>query len=135
MRGLGVQANITYVHSAMSDGTAGDQPLPNLSRRSANLVGMYEQGAISARIACNWRDKFLSGYTSVVGGATLPTYMRGYGWLDASLAYRFNDRISLALEGTNLLRTVRTAYYGVTTQPQNAWINDRQIGIVAIMRL
>lgn len=135
MRGLGVQANITYVQSAMSDGAAGDQPLPNLSRRSANLVGMYEQGAISARIAYNWRDKFLSGYTSVVGGATLPTYMRGYGWLDASLAYRFNDRISLALEGTNLLRTVRTAYYGVTTQPQSAWINDRQIGIVAVMRL
>ena len=135
MRGLGVQANVTFVHSAMPDGAGGDQPLPNLSRRSANLVGMYEQDALSARVAYNWRDRFLSGYTSVVGVGALPTYMRGYGWLDASATYRLGDRISLSLEGTNLLRTVRTTYFGVATRPQSAWINDRQIGVAVTMRL
>jgi TonB-dependent receptor len=135
MRGLGVQANVTYVHSAMPDGARGDQPLPNLSRRSANLVGLYEQGALSARVAYNWRDRFLSGYTSVVGVGALPTFMRGYGWLDASAAYRLSDRISLSLEGTNLLRTVRTTYFGVATRPQSAWINDRQIGVAAMVHL
>ena len=135
MRGLGVQANVTYVHSAMPDGAGGDQPLPNLSRRSANLVGLYEGGKIAARIAYNWRDKFLSGYTSVVGIGALPTYMRGYGWLDASATCRLSDRINVSLEGTNLLRTVRTTYFGVATRPQSAWINDRQIGIAVNIRL
>ena len=135
MRGLGVQANVTYVHSAVPDGAGGDQPLPNLSRRSANLVGLYEGGKVSARVAYNWRDKFLSGYTSVVGIGALPTYMRGYGWLDASATCRLSDRISVSLEGTNLLRTVRTTYFGVATRPQSAWINDRQIGVAVNMRL
>jgi TonB-dependent receptor len=136
MRGLGMQANYTYVHSRMSgSATGGDQPLPNLSRHSANLVGMLEQGPISARIAYNWRDRFLSGFTNVVGVGALPIYTRGYGWLDASFSIRLDNRLTLSLEGTNLLRTVRTAYYGVPTRPQSAWINDRQISLVAILHL
>jgi TonB-dependent receptor len=135
MSGLGVQANYTLVHSSMTNGAAGNQPLQNLSRHSANLVGMYERGPVSARIAYNWRDRFLSGFTNVVGVGALPVYTRGYGWLDASLSYRIDDRFSLSLEGTNLLRTVRSAYYGVATRPQSAWINDRQIGLVLVIRL
>jgi TonB-dependent receptor len=135
MSGLGVQANYTYVHSSMTNGAAGDQPLPNLSRHSANLVGMYERGPVSARIAYNWRDKFLSGFTNVVGVGALPIYTRGYGWLDASFSYRLDDRVTLSVEGTNLLRTVRSAYYGVATRPQSAWINDRQISLVLAIRL
>ena len=136
MSGLGMQANTTYVHSDMpNSGAGGNQPLPNLSRHSVNLVGMYEKDALSARVAYNWRSRFLSGYTTVVGVGSLPIYMRGYGWLDASLTYRLGDRVSLSLEGTNLLRTVRSAYYGVPTRPQSAWLNDRQIGIVAVLRL
>ncbi len=136
MSGLGMQANYTYVHSDMPNSAAGgNQPLPNLSRHSVNLVGMYEKDALSARLAYNWRAKFLSGYTSVVGVGTLPVFMRGYGWLDASLTYRVSDKLSLSLEGTNLLRTVRSTYFGVPTRPQGAWLNDRQIGVVAMLRL
>ena len=136
MSGLGMQANYTYVHSDMPNSAAGgNQPLPNLSRHSVNLVGMYEKDALSARVAYNWRTRFLSGYTSVVGVGSLPIYMRGYGWLDASLTFRLSDRVSLSLEGTNLLRTVRSAYYGVPTRPQSAWLNDRQIGVAAVLRL
>jgi TonB-dependent receptor len=136
LRGLGMQANYTFVHSAMPNGAAGgNQPLPNLSRHSANLVGMYERTAVSARVAYNWRSKFLSGYTNVVGVGSLPIQMRGYGWLDASLSVRCGAGITLSLEGSNLLRTVRSSYYGVPTRPQSAWLNDRQIGIVAMLRL
>jgi iron complex outermembrane receptor protein len=119
----------------MTNGAAGYQPLPNLSLHSANLVGMYERGPVSARIAYNWRDKFLSGFTNVVGVGSLPIYTRGYGWLDASFSYRLDDRATLSVEGTNLLRTVRSAYYGVATRPQSAWINDRQISLVLQIRL
>jgi TonB-dependent receptor len=135
MSGLGMQANYTYVDSEMpSSATGGNLPLQNLSRHSANLVGMYEKGKISARVAYNWRDKFLSGLTSIVGVGSVPIYTDGYGWLDASLSYKVNDHVTLSLEGSNLLRTVRTAYYGVATRPQSAWINDRQISLAAMIR-
>jgi hypothetical protein len=71
----------------------------------------------------------------VVGVGSLPIVMRAYGWLDASLTYRLGERVSLSLEGTNLLRTVRSTYFGVPTRPQSAWLNDRQVAMVATVRL
>lgn len=127
-RGLGLQANYTYIDSATPNSALGTLPLQNLSKNSANVIGIYELERISARVAWNWRSKFLSGVTNVVGVGTLPLYTGDYAWLDASLSYRLNRHVTLALEGSNLLRTVRKAYYGVETRPQSAWLNDRQIG-------
>ncbi len=133
--GLGLQGNYTFVDSKMPSAlTGGNLPLQNLSRNSANLVGIYERGPVSARLAYNWRDKFLSGVTSVVGVGALPVYTRAYGWLDASLGYRFNPHVSVSLEGSNLLRTRRSAYHGVETRPQSAWMNDRQLSLTVTIR-
>ena len=135
-RGLGLQANFTHVQSAMQTAATGASlPLQNFSRNSYNLIGLYELGPVSARLAYNWRSRFLSGVTNVVGIGSLPIYTRGYGWLDASLRWRVSARLTLALEGNNLLNTRRTSYYGVATRPQSAWINDRQIGLGATLRL
>lgn len=134
-RGLGMQANYTYIDSSTPNAALGALPLQNLSKNSANLIGVYELDRISARVAWNWRSKFHSGVTNVVGVGALPVYTRGYTWLDASLTYRLNARVSLALEGSNLLRTVRSAYYGVETRPQSAWRNDRQFGATVSVRL
>jgi iron complex outermembrane receptor protein len=134
-RGLGVQANYTYVDSAAPDRLLGREvPLQNLSRHSANLIGMYEHGPWSARLAANWRDRFQSGTTSVVGLGVLPVTTRAYGWLDASLRYRVDPRISLAVEGGNLLRTLRTATLESATRPQQAWLNDRQFAVTATLQ-
>ncbi|MEO6278691.1 TonB-dependent receptor [Roseateles sp.] len=128
-RGLGLQANATFVDSSTYDRTLrSDVPMQNLSRRSANLVGLYEQGAWSARLAWNWRSSFPSGTVSVVGLGALQATTRGYGWLDASLRWRISDRLTWSLDGGNLLGTLRRSYFGVETRPQNAWVNDRQIG-------
>jgi outer membrane receptor protein involved in Fe transport len=108
--------------------------LPNLSRHSGNLVGLYELGPVSARVAYNWRSRFFTGVTTVAGLGPLNTYTRGYGWLDASLRYRANEHLTLALEGNNLLATRRVSYYGVETRVQSAWANDVQIGVSATLR-
>jgi iron complex outermembrane receptor protein len=135
LSGLGLQTNYTYVDSETPDSTLGAKvPLQNLSKHSYNLIGMYEKEKVSARIAYNWRDKFLSGVTNIVGIGALPIYTKAYGWLDASVSYRFSDRILLAIEGTNLLRTVRSSYYGVETRPQSAWINDMQVSATVTLR-
>lgn len=136
MKGLGLQANYTYIDSETPNNVLGAKvPLTNLSRNSYNIIGMYENARVSARVAYNWRDKFMSGVTNVVNVGALPVYTKSYGWLDASLGYRISEKITLTLEGTNLLRTVRTSYYGVETRPQSAWINDRQIAISMAFKL
>lgn len=132
--GLGLQANYTYVDGKTLLAGTGELPLQNLSRHSVNLIGMYEKGKVSARLAYNWRDRYFSGLTSVVGVGSLPSYVAAYGWLDASLRWRWNDRVTFAIEGTNLLRTLRHSYYETTTRPQNAWLNDRQISVAATLR-
>jgi iron complex outermembrane receptor protein len=135
LSGLGMQANYTYVDSETFDSTLGGKvPLQNLSKNSINLIGMYEKGRVSARIAYNWRDKFLSGVTNIVNVGALPIYTKAYGWLDASVSYRFSDKITFVIAGTNLLRTVRSSYYGVETRPQSSWINDTQVSFAVTAR-
>lgn len=135
MSGLGLQANYTYVDSTAPSPILGrDAPLQGLSPHSLNLIGMYERGPVSARVAYNWRDKFIGRFASFVGVGSLAVYTRAYSWLDASVTYRFNDRVSLALEGTNLLGTMRRSYYEVETRPESNWVNDRQIGVMLAVR-
>jgi TonB-dependent receptor len=125
--GLGVLANATYVDSRHDSFIVGQQtPLPNLSRKSANLILLYEHQGVTGRLAYNWRDRFLNGFINIVGIGPIPAHTRGYGWLDASLSWRPHPQVSVSLEGLNLLRTVRSSYYGAQTRPQSSWRNDTQ---------
>jgi outer membrane receptor protein involved in Fe transport len=65
----------------------------------------------------------------VVGVGAIGSYTRSYGWLDASLGYRIDKRVTVSLEAGNILGTVRRSYYGTPTRPQNAWANDRQLAL------
>ncbi len=135
MKGLGLQANYTYVDSDTPNSVLGlNVPLQNLSPHSYNVVGMYELGEFSARLAYNWRDTFLSGVGNYAGVGALPIYTKAYGWMDASVSYRISQQLTLTLEGNNLLGTVRTSYYGVETRPQNSISNDRQLALVLAAR-
>jgi TonB-dependent receptor len=126
-RGLGAQLNYTYVDSRTFDRTLGREvPLPNLSRHSANLIGLYELGPWSARLAWNWRSRFFSGATSVVGIGGIEAWTAGHGWLDASLRWRLSPRVSLAFDAVNLTGTVRRSDFNAASRPQNAFANDRQ---------
>jgi len=135
-RGLGFQANATFTSSSVYDPVLkADAPMQNLSRRSLNLVGLYEQGAWSARLAWNWRSSFPSGTTNIVRVGTLQATTHSYGWLDASLRWRISDRLIWSVDAGNLLSTLRRSYFGVDTRPQNAWVNDRQIGTSLSLRM
>ena len=134
--GLGLQANLTFVSSRSFDRVLrAEVPLQNLSRRSANLIGLYERGAWSARLAWNWRSSFPSGTTSVAGLGVFQSTTRAYGWLDASLRHRFANGVTCSIDGGNLLRTLRRSDFGTPTRPQGAWVNDRQLGVSLAMQL
>jgi TonB-dependent receptor len=146
LSGFGVHANYTYVDSSVKDSNFPDKKmqLANLSQHSFNLILMYEYKKFSARLAYNWRDDFYTGAQSRSDSGKViryPAYIKGYGWLDASVGYAFNKRIRLSIDGTNLLNTIRQEYVDVEYMGvsrninSNAWVNDVQFIASLTIRL
>lgn len=102
--GFGVSANFTKVRSDLEyDLTKkGDQTnvLVGLGN-SGNLVGFYENETYTARLAYNWRGKFLVANYGGAEGAQ-PLYVEPYGQWDLSLGYNFNKQLRFQVEAINL---------------------------------
>ena len=98
--GFGVILNYTIVNgSATYDNT---QPssvtqfaLTGLSD-SANAVAYYDKNGLQARVAWNWRDKFLAGT------GPNPFYTEEYWQIDASASYEFIPGFTAFVEAINL---------------------------------
>ena len=103
--GFGGSINYTRVRSGLkyNDAVAGDQTgsaLVGLGD-SGNIVAFYEDQTYSARVAYNWRGKYLAANFGGTDGAQ-PLYTEPYGQVDISLGYNFNKNLSFALEAINL---------------------------------
>jgi TonB-dependent receptor len=143
LRGFGMQANFTYVDSSGGRNTAinvldtnqttgaGDQTLPleGLSKTSYNVAAMYERARVSARLAYNWRERYL--LTTSAANINRPVWSEDYGQLDASVFYNLTQSIKVGVQGTNLLNT-RTYLDvgGATLAPRYSWTDtDRRIAV------
>ncbi|MDQ2075822.1 TonB-dependent receptor [Marinimicrobium sp. ABcell2] len=102
--GFGIQANYTIV-----DGDVGFDDLADPSESqfallglsdTANVVFMYENYGVQARLAYNWRDKFLRETNQ--GSSRNPIYVDAYQQWDLSVSYDVNDNLSVFFEGLNL---------------------------------
>ncbi|WP_394133218.1 TonB-dependent receptor [Shewanella maritima] len=113
--GFGVQANYTLVDAGDSfDNTNLGRPasdtrpadpeqnvLTNISD-TANIVGIYENYGFSARLAWNWRDKFLVSTGNGTGAN--PTYTEAYSQLDFNIGYEIAavEGLTIFFEGLNI---------------------------------
>jgi TonB-dependent receptor len=75
--------------------------LEGLSDDSYNVVAMYEKGSWAARLAYNWRSKYLVSASDCCVG--LPVWQHAYGQLDGSVRYKVNNNIEVSLEASNIL--------------------------------
>lgn len=101
--GFGFSVNYTVVNSGLKydNASLGEQfALEGLSD-SANLVGFYENDTFNARVAYNWRGKFLTGRFDG-SGLPNPVYTEAYGQVDLSLGYKLTANLSLQAELINL---------------------------------
>ncbi|MBM3389998.1 MAG: TonB-dependent receptor [Betaproteobacteria bacterium] len=102
--GFGASANFTKVRSNLSydNNKAGAQTdvLVGLGD-SGNLVGFYETADYSARLAYNWRGKFLVANFGGAEGAQ-PLYVEPYGQFDLSVGYNWDKNLRLQFEAINL---------------------------------
>lgn len=141
--GFGLQTNFTYVDSSGGSNAAVnviepaqvagalDQTLPleGMSKTSYNITALYEKFGISARLAYNWRERFL--LTTSAANIQRPVWSEDYGQLDASVFYNITSNIKLGLQGTNLLNS-RTFLDvgGAQLAPRYGWTDtDRRIAI------
>lgn len=109
--GFGLQANYTIVNGSISyDLKAAPKTtqfaLTGLSD-TANLVAIYEKDQWQARVAYNWRDKFLDNGN--VGNGE-PGFTDKYSQVDVSVGYKFTDDFTVTLEGTNVLGEDKRAF-------------------------
>ena len=110
--GFGIQANYTIVNGSIGydvyaePGSATQFALTGLSD-SANLIGIYENDQWQARVAYNWRDKFLNNAN--VGGGE-PEFTKAYGQVDFNVGYKVTDDLTVSFEGTNVLASDKKTF-------------------------
>ncbi|WP_293981580.1 TonB-dependent receptor [Sphingobium sp.] len=99
--GLGFNANYTFTDAGKIQFTQGGNayPLTSVSKHSFNLVGYYEKGPVSTRIAYNYRSKYVEdALSSRLDGV----YVKPIGQLDASFRLTLNKAVALTVDATNI---------------------------------
>ncbi len=94
LNGLGVIANYTYADSEDSSGF----PLVATSKNSYNLIGLFEKGPVSARVAYNWRGESIFEFTQ-----GRPEIIGARSQLDAQLGVDISKQLALSFQATNLI--------------------------------
>jgi len=101
--GFGVQANYTAVDSGAEFDLAADPSVTQFAlvglSDTANLVLMYEKEGIQARIAYNWRDKFLDTATAYINE---PGFTEATSQIDFNVSYDINEDLTVFFEGINV---------------------------------
>jgi len=120
LKGFGAQANFTYVDShggSPTPGLSGDSatvppglPLEGLSKTSYNLVAMYQRSIVEARLAYNWRKRWL--LTTTDGDGKGSVWNDDYGQLDGSLFFHINSHLQVGIEANNLTNTTQKLLVG-----------------------
>jgi TonB-dependent receptor len=103
--GFGVSGSFTKVYGdvnvdILSDPGTNVYALVGLAD-SFNVTAIYENYGFSARLAYNWRDKFLSAVNR--GGGRSPVFFEPFGTLDAHISYDVTENIAVSLEAINIL--------------------------------
>jgi len=101
--GFGVQANYTTVNGDIGFDNNGDPSVTQFAlvglSDTANLIAMYENDDFQARIAYNWRDKFLNTQAQYINE---PGYTEEYAQIDFNMAYQVTPELSVFVEGINI---------------------------------
>ena len=102
-KGLGMQANYTYIKGETQDPfTFLKEPLAQVSKNNYNLVLIYERGPVSARLAYNWRDKYIDSFNQP-GIQPTTVWVQSNDRLDGSLDYAITKNLTLTFDATNIL--------------------------------
>ncbi len=103
--GFGTELNATYIDNTLDapPGFAADEiKFRDVSKWAYNLVGFYEQGRLTARLAYNYRSRFVQNYENRPQGV-IGEFTKGVSRLDGSVSYTLTDNFTLAADVSNIL--------------------------------
>ena len=105
--------------------------LEGLSRHTINATGLYENDIISARLAYNWRSRFLLTQRDVGSPfPALPVFNEAQGSLDGSIFFNVTDNVKVGLQATNLTNRVIETTQQINEEgdvaPRSFFTNDRR---------
>lgn len=132
LSGLGVQANFTYADGEVEAPPVAGQPtvmqrITPVSKYSYNVVAMYEKYGFSARLAYNWRSKYVDSYAANIPGGLVE--VSPVAFLDFSASYDVTPEITLSIDATNLLNeTYQDSFGGFAATPRDTRQYDRTFG-------
>ncbi|WP_115553242.1 TonB-dependent receptor [Xanthomonas arboricola] len=110
--GLGMQLNYTWTDSKATyhDGSSSfTDSLEGVAKNTYNAVLFYEKGPLMARVSYSWSDEILNA----VGTANVATLNSDkFGSLDANVAYKVNDTLSVFVNAINLTGEVQRQFVG-----------------------
>ncbi|GAA0527565.1 TonB-dependent receptor [Rhizomicrobium palustre] len=142
--GLGLQANYTKLYNSgghnairnISNGNtisnAADTTLPmeGMSDDSANVALLYAKYGIDARLAYNWRSRYLMSASAA--NLNTPVWQRAYGQLDSSVMYDLTDNYKVGVQASNLLgQTTILQVGGASYHPNYQWVEgERKFSVI-----
>jgi len=157
LKGLGLQANYTFVDSSGvpqstlsetdPDVAAGRVttvntallPLQGLSKHQVNITPFFDYGPLSLRASYSWRSDFLLTVRDVIVPND-PIINKATGQLDASIFFAVTPQIKIGIQGSNLTNEVtRTTAViqkigdpkGYVEVPRGWYMNDRRFAAIA----
>ncbi|MFT4254247.1 MAG: TonB-dependent receptor, partial [Caulobacter sp.] len=114
LSGFGVDTNYTYQEAkdvelySTLDGSP--LPFPGLSKSSANLTLWYDKRGINARLAYNYRSKYLYSAADTSGQ---PVFKEPTGYLDGKISWKPGPQgLQFFVEGKNLTKEEERATAG-----------------------
>jgi len=138
--GLGLQLNYTYIEGSTRSpqfigGPSVVSPLQNVSKNNYNAVLMYEKYGVSARLAYNYRSRFIDGFNQP-NVAGVYDEVEPANELDFSLGYDLNPHATVVLTATNLLGEDLHQYWGDgDTRPRDIRYQDKTVGLGIRLKL
>ena len=103
LSGFGIDANYTYSDSSSGnyDLSGAKEPFHDNSKHQVNAAVWYEKYGLQARVAWNYRSARAqqSDYAGISG---LTLYQAPTNFIDASLSYDVNSRVTIFAQGSNL---------------------------------
>ncbi|MEL6487448.1 MAG: TonB-dependent receptor, partial [Pseudomonadota bacterium] len=107
---FGIFANYTYTDSSFTNSFGNTLSFPGASEHVANIVGYYESGIFSTRLAYNYRDDFLIVPSSQADGRNA-SFGQGAGRFDFAARLRFDNGIRVNFDVLNITEEQEFNYY------------------------
>ena len=122
--GFGFIANYTYIDAGDASLSPSGLRLPvqDLSEHSYNLIGYYEKGSFSTRVAYNWRSEFYDEKSD----ANIGSFAEPHGQPDASMSFDISANFSVQAEAINILNEAEIRYQEIRERLLACRVNDRR---------